>query len=618
MEKFREIVRNIGARSIVAALLAFLLTVAVTFTGGTLLYRETKESMLLQGENNAIQAAKEFDRYLLVRQNAVELVAQIVEDMVESGRANTDIVNYITVETQLVQERIDPDITGFYGWVNGAYCDGAGWVPDADYVPTQRPWYRETVTDGGPITFVKPYLDEWSKTVMMTIAALLKDGESVVALDVSLNRIQELTEQIAAQTPDSCGVVLDKDGQVVAHSDEGELGKNYLEEEGTLGAALAEKLFKQNQRQFELSFRGSHYLVYAEDIEGGWKSVALINTATYYRPLNTILSALILLTVLEAVVFAAVFYRLAAKNLAISVQNVQLGAMADMYVSIYDVDIRTDSIRAVKRNGRQESAQEFWGGLGNAQQVLSDMIQKNVDEMFRPQLARFVDLKTLEERLGSTDTATEEFLDKDKKWCRGRFVAAAREKDGRPIRALWMVEAIDAEKRHRDTLKSLSETDQMTGLNNRVAGENRITRLIGQGVGGMFVMLDVDKFKSINDNFGHDVGDKVIIAIADALTKAFRSDDVLMRLGGDEFVAYAPGVLTQALGRPIIERVFANILAARIEELGDTRVFVSVGAAFCQDHELRTFKELYRGADACSYESKKEPGNAVTFEHRDA
>ncbi len=55
-----------------------------------------------------------------------------------------------------------------------------------------------------------------------------------------------------------------------------------------------------------------------------------------------------------------------------------------------------------------------------------------------------------------------------------------------------------------------------------------------------------DKFKSINDTYGHAVGDKVIIAIADTLRKSCRDDDVVLRLGGDEFAVFIPGMLIKS------------------------------------------------------------------------
>ena len=143
-----------------------------------------------------------------------------------------------------------------------------GWVPDDGYVPTERPWYLETVADNSDFTFVRPYLDEQTGTILTTMAERLSDRVSVIALDITLSRIQEITEELARHSPGSLGIVLDKTGQVIAHSDASKLGKNYLEETDTLGAALADKLYNGGGSHFDLHFGNQDYVVFSERIEG--------------------------------------------------------------------------------------------------------------------------------------------------------------------------------------------------------------------------------------------------------------------------------------------------------------------------------------------------------------
>lgn len=619
----RDIIKQMGIQSVIASILVFLLAVSATCIGGYQLYHYTKENILLQGELNAATSAKEFDRYLNKRENAVALSGNVVDNLIKDGRPVSEILEYMETESRSLKVTIDKDCTGLYGWIENQYLDGEGWVPEDDYVPTERPWYTETMTDDSEVTYVKPYLDAQTHTVMTTMATKLVDDVSVLAFDVSLGRIQEITEEIAEQTPGSIGVVLDKSGQVIAHSDSDELGKNYAGETDTLGAALADAVLGSDAKQLELSFYGRNYMVYIEEIAGGWKSISMIDTQVFYRPLRTFLPLLIFLTLLEAIVFIVVLYNLISRNLAISIQNTQIGAVADMYVAIFDIDIAQDSIRQIRR-GETDLADDnnnvnsvFGENQKNAQETLDEMLRVGVHETSKPIMELFMDLSTLADRLENTETIAEEFLDDKKRWCRARFIVAERNTEGKVIRVMWMIESIDEEKKHREHLKRLSETDQMTGLFNRAAGEAKITELLQRGTGGMLLMIDADKFKSINDNFGHDVGDKVIIGLADAIAHACRNSDVVMRLGGDEFVAFAPGVVTEEAGMHIIDRVFRNIYQTDIEELGDRRVFVSVGAAFCPEGTVVAFNDLYKQADTCAYESKKRTGNTYTFASAD-
>ena len=339
----RDVFENIGARSIVASVLVFLLTVAVTCVGGYWLYTSTKESIELQGRVNAVQSAKEYDNYLLVRKNTVMLAGHVVDEMIREGKPNSELLEYLVAESNSIKKSIDMDYTGLYGWINDEYLDGVGWVPDDDYVPTERPWYLETIADDSDVTFVRPYLDDQTGTILTTMAEQLSDGVDVIALDVPLTEIQEIAEAIAQQTPGSYGIVLDKTGQVIAHSDESELGKNYLEETGTLGAALAESLYSGGSNQFELDYGGQDYLVFAERIEGGWQAISLINTETFYGPLKVILPILVLLTILEALVFVSVIYSQSEKNLArASAEQAQSANLAKtQFLSQMSHEIRT-------------------------------------------------------------------------------------------------------------------------------------------------------------------------------------------------------------------------------------------------------------------------------------
>ena len=163
-----------------------------------------------------------------------------------------------------------------------------------------------------------------------------------------------------------------------------------------------------------------------------------------------------------------------------------------------------------------------------------------------------------------------------------------------------------------DHLKVLSETDQLTGINNRGAGEQKIIALMKKRESGMFALLDADHFKSVNDTFGHDVGDKVIIAIADCLKHSFRDSDIIMRLGGDEFAFYAKNVTDTEIGRMLVDRFFHAIDGINIPELGDRKICVSIGASFYTGDDCN-FEKIYKKADEGAYQSKKTQGNQITF-----
>ena len=87
-----------------------------------------------------------------------------------------------------------------------------------------------------------------------------------------------------------------------------------------------------------------------------------------------------------------------------------------------------------------------------------------------------------------------------------------------------------------------AERDGLTGIYNRRGGEQLIRAYVENGMPGAFMLIDVDDFKYINDNYGHAAGDEALKTVAETLKHCFRESDVVMRMGGDEFIVYAVGM----------------------------------------------------------------------------
>jgi diguanylate cyclase (GGDEF)-like protein len=110
------------------------------------------------------------------------------------------------------------------------------------------------------------------------------------------------------------------------------------------------------------------------------------------------------------------------------------------------------------------------------------------------------------------------------------------------------------------------------------------------------------------------VCDKVLIAIAECMKRAFRDNDIVLRLGGDEFAAFTPLVYShEGGGGIIVDRFLERLRTIYIEEMGDKGIEVSVGVSFYGPDDSFTFDELYKIADKCTYESKSHSGIYVTY-----
>lgn len=162
-------------------------------------------------------------------------------------------------------------------------------------------------------------------------------------------------------------------------------------------------------------------------------------------------------------------------------------------------------------------------------------------------------------------------------------------------------------------LHNLSEHDSMTGLYNRGRGESKIAAMVNNGMEGMFLMMDGNHFKSINDTYGHAVGDKVILAFAKVLHTVFDSIGIPMRLGGDEFAVFVPAFTSQKDAEYLLRDLENAISEIDISEMGGAKISASIGVAFKTMNDNLSFENLYKHADDSVYISKKTPGTPVTY-----
>ncbi len=162
----------------------------------------------------------------------------------------------------------------------------------------------------------------------------------------------------------------------------------------------------------------------------------------------------------------------------------------------------------------------------------------------------------------------------------------------------------------RNKLLIDANTDHLTRLNNRRSLQD-FMRKTPCKAGTVLLLADLDNFKEVNDQYGHDEGDKVLVAFSDLLTQTFPAEN-LFRLGGDEFA-----IILHNMEGPTIPRQYAEQFLERCntnitKQFSQTNISVSIGIAMDVD-DVRDFGELFKRADMALYESKKAGKNTFTF-----
>ncbi|MHC5024489.1 MAG: GGDEF domain-containing protein [Planctomycetota bacterium] len=169
--------------------------------------------------------------------------------------------------------------------------------------------------------------------------------------------------------------------------------------------------------------------------------------------------------------------------------------------------------------------------------------------------------------------------------------------------------------RATQTLHQQARTDPLTGLGNRRTLEERMTELLRSDRRGrrtiVAMVLDLDRFKAVNDELGHDVGDEVLSDLGRLLRENLRQEDCAVRLGGDEFVVIMPGLSLRAA------KSIAKRLAGRFDRMpwshARPRPTISIGLASAYADQLADASELLRQADRALYASKRAGRACVTL-----
>jgi len=169
---------------------------------------------------------------------------------------------------------------------------------------------------------------------------------------------------------------------------------------------------------------------------------------------------------------------------------------------------------------------------------------------------------------------------------------------------------------HAQRMRTLAMTDELTRLPNRrhlqMLAEAQLAAAQDGGTPLAVLALDIDHFKRINDQHGHDAGDQVLRRVAAAAQAVLRRNDVLGRTGGEEFVALLPGASAE-VAMEVAERMRAAVAALQMDEIAPgLRASISLGVSPCQAGE-RALHPVLKRADAALYRAKAAGRNMVVL-----
>lgn len=246
--------------------------------------------------------------------------------------------------------------------------------------------------------------------------------------------------------------------------------------------------------------------------------------------------------------------------------------------------------------------------------------KKDFEELLHPEDKEQVLQKMQECIEGKTKDYSAEFRIKTKsgkwKWILGRGNVVTRDSTGKALRFLGTHVDISQRKEAEGKLEKLARIDSMTGCYNRGYGLELLDRQIKLSLRSksplLLAFLDIDKFKPINDNFGHDEGDLVLKEVVKLFKSTLREVDIICRMGGDEFLLIFPdNSLKEA---PLIkERLDKDLIRLNQTLKKPYKIGLSIGLSEYNPDTPLSMDELIRMADKKMYEDKKDKKQKNNF-----
>ena len=199
-------------------------------------------------------------------------------------------------------------------------------------------------------------------------------------------------------------------------------------------------------------------------------------------------------------------------------------------------------------------------------------------------------------------------------WCRFR-ASAIRGGDGKLQKIVGIIINIDAEKQAERLLQDRAERDSLTKLLNKRAARKQAEEYLARfpgGTGCAMLILDLDNFKQVNDQYGHLFGDALLTKVAREIEKQFRSQDIVARIGGDEFMVFMRGVSDRNLLENRCQHLLRSFYGIFRNQNHKLPLSCSIGVSLSPEHGTSYF-DLFNHADQALYRAKANGKNGFCF-----
>lgn len=279
-----------------------------------------------------------------------------------------------------------------------------------------------------------------------------------------------------------------------------------------------------------------------------------------------------------------------------------VSTMSNLHFCSYYIDMRKKTF--VELDNKIPENESIIGKSGVAAVAFEKMCKHLVPPEYQKEMHEFTNLDTLDERLPNTDYYISiQFKSLHLGWAEGYFIASDRDENGKLCHAIWAIRTINDEKQKEEKLFYNSYIDELTGLYNRKMYSEDTEENIDEFMKDdfLYVSMDLNGLKHINDTKGHVAGDELIKGAAVCMKKVFEPYGRVYRTGGDEFIAIL-NIASEKVNGLMNEfkHTTANYKGKYIDSIS-----VSTGYVIWNDNKELSISQIERLADERMYLEKR-------------
>ena len=371
---FKELKINKKADFVYKLVLSFLIFI---FIGLFVWLYFISRNNLINLQYGEVQRLNKDVTYILEnRCRKIDEDALVIEKYLSEGKSNREILAYLRMEHD-VMSTLDPEYSDFYGYVRGEYLDGSGWIPGKDFIPKERPWYKDGLSRGGKISFSSPYVDAISGNLIISYNKLLSDKESVISYDVQLTNMQKLVDDTVNDMWLET-IIIDLNEVVLADSQKRNVSHYFSELDGDYYRILYGDYKKDSNDNFEFRYKGKRYYVFNSQISEYMRQLVVVDAGKMFASLKRAVFVGVIMVVLLILFAKAIIYdidnrRIKAEENLKKIKALYYEANTDKLTGLYNRRAYEDEIDRLSEEGLSDSLVYITfdlNGLKNANDTL--------------------------------------------------------------------------------------------------------------------------------------------------------------------------------------------------------------------------------------------------------